>query len=80
MGGQGNEELLQQIRRLERELFLKKSQLAVAETQKVGLSSLLGEGLDPANWQEIFAKLREKVGMLSKGGNSVADVRSERDW
>jgi hypothetical protein len=79
MGSQVNEELLEQIRRLERELFLKKSQLAAAKRGEPVFSTLLGEGLDPANWQKIFRELREKVGMFSKGGSSVEDVHRERD-
>lgn len=77
--GSRTDELWEQIRRLERELFLKKTQLAAAETRERGLSSFLGEGLDPAKWQEVFGKLREKIGMFSRGGNGITDVRMERD-
>jgi hypothetical protein len=79
VGSQTNDETLKEIRRLERELYLKKSRVAAAQKTPAVRSTLLGEGLDPATWEKVFAELREKIGMFSKGGDSVADVRSERD-
>ncbi|MEK7397275.1 MAG: hypothetical protein AAB116_10120 [Candidatus Poribacteria bacterium] len=70
--------MINEIRQLERELYLKKSQLSVLE--------IIGEGtekndklLSPDEWKQIFSRLIKRTGELSKGGNSVEDIRRERE-
>lgn len=73
-------QMIDEIRKIERELYLKKSQLAAAESREhsVTLPSLLIEGLDTKEWKKAFSGLIEKIGLLSGGGNSVEDVKMER--
>jgi hypothetical protein len=69
-------DLINEIKRIERELYLKRSQLAVSE----GASSSAGiyNGLDPTEWKQVFSRCIEQIGELSSGGNSVEDVAAER--
>ncbi len=66
--------LINEIKQIERELYLKRSQLASSEKVDGGY-----QGSDPAEWKQIFSRCIEEVGRLSDGGNSVEDVASERD-
>ena len=73
-------QMISEIKRIERELYLKKSQLAAAEAQEYGVTSpsLIAEGLDTKEWKKVFSELIEKIGLSSTGGNSVEDIRIER--
>jgi hypothetical protein len=69
--------LINEIKQIERELYLKRSQLASSE--KVDGGAGIYQGSDPTEWKQIFSRCIEEVGRLSGGGNSVEDVASERD-
>ena len=73
-------QMIDEIKRIERELYLKKSQLAAAEAQEYGVTSpsLLAEGLDAKEWKKAFSGLIERIGLVSVGGNSVEDIKKER--
>jgi hypothetical protein len=70
-------QMLNEIRQIERDLYLKKSQLASAEAMKPEAG--VYEGLDPEEWKKVFSQLIEEIGRLSAGGNSVEDIRRERE-
>jgi len=72
--------IIDEIKRIERELYLKRSQLASDEAMEydVTQSNLLGKGLDTNSWKKAFSELIEKIGLSSTGGDSVEDVRKER--
>ena len=67
--------LINEIKQIERELYLKRSQLAAGET---GIGAGIYKGLDPAEWQQVFSRCIQQIGQLSSGGNSVEDVAAER--
>lgn len=69
--------LINEIKQIERELYLKRSQLASSEYVDGGAG--IYQGSDPTEWKQIFLRCIEEVGRLSAGGNSVEDVASERD-
>ena len=73
-------QMIEEIKRIERELYLKKSQLAASEAQEYGpiLPSLLAKGADASEWSKVFSTIIEKIGLLSSGGNSVVDIKLER--
>ncbi len=79
MSGKANEEIRAEIRRLERELFLVKSRLAVAEGTGIVRADLLGEGMNANEWTRVFTEVMEMIRLHSQGGSSVVDVRAERD-
>lgn len=68
--------LINEIKQIERELYLKRSQLASSQDETGGAG--VNKGLGPAEWEQIFSRCIEEVGRLSSGGNSVDDVSSER--
>ncbi|MBL7074336.1 hypothetical protein ISS37_03740 [candidate division KSB1 bacterium] len=73
-------QMINEIKRIERELYLKKSRLTSAEAMEYGstLPSLLAKGLDANNWRKVFSELIEKIGLSSTGGHSVEDIKRER--
>ncbi|MDD3581306.1 MAG: hypothetical protein PHW74_09825 [Desulfobacca sp.] len=73
-------QIMEEIKRIERELYLKKSRLAASEAQEYGpiLPPLLGEKAEVDDRIKIFSTLIEEIGLLSSGGNSVEDLRLER--
>lgn len=73
--------IIDEIKRGERELYLKRSLLGSAEAMEYGTTSrsLLADGLDADEWKRVFSKLIELVGFHSTGGDSVDDLRKERD-
>ncbi|MCI0488165.1 MAG: hypothetical protein L0229_16380 [Blastocatellia bacterium] len=68
--------LINEIKQIERELYLKRSQLAVSE--ETGTGAGIYKGLDSSEWQKVFSRCIEQIGALSSGGNSVEDVAAER--
>ncbi len=68
-------DLINEIKQIERELYLKRSQLA-AQLQKDDES--IYKGMDSNEWKQIFSRCTEQIGQLSAGGNSVEDVAAER--
>ncbi len=67
--------LLLEIKELERAIFRKRSQLASQEARKLAEHI---HPLHPKDWKEIFSYIREKIGLLSVGGDSVEEIRKER--
>lgn len=70
-------QMLNEIKQIERELYLKRSQLASAEAMEPEAG--VYEGLDPEEWRKIFSRLTEEIGRLSTGGNSVEDIKRQRE-
>jgi len=58
--------LIEEIRKLERELYLKRSKLR--ELARVDVKEL----------ERVIDELISQIGMISIGGNSVEDIRVER--
>jgi hypothetical protein len=69
--------LINEIKQIERELYLKRSRLAVSEEGVTGGTSIY-KGLDPTEWKQVFSRCIEQIGQRSRGGNSVEDVALER--
>jgi len=67
--------LINEIKAAERDLYLKRSKLAAAELME-GPDDV---GNDKKTWKREFDDLIRRIGQLSTGGNSVEDVRRERD-
>lgn len=67
--------LINEIKQIERELYLKRSQLASEETSS---DTGLYRELDPAGWKQLFSRCIEQIGQSSTGGNSVEDIATER--
>ena len=74
-------QFIEEIKQLERELYLKKSKLASAEDMEYSItpSSLVGSGAGVEEWKKAITNLINLIGMHSSGGNSVEDVHKERD-
>ena len=75
-------QMIEEIKRMERELYLKRSKLASAEAMeyKMGETLLMvGEGLNAEKWKEALSELIRLIGMHSTGGDSVEDIRKERE-
>ncbi len=72
---------IEEIKQLERELYLKKSKLASAEAMEYGITrpTLIGSGACIEEWKKAITELINLIGMHSEGGNSVEDVQKERD-
>jgi hypothetical protein len=72
--------LIEEIKQLERELYLKRSKLASKEAMEYGVTrpGLIGSGLNVEEWKKAITELINLIGMHSSGGNSVEDVRAER--
>jgi len=70
-------QIFNEIKRIECELYLKRSQFASVEA----MEPEAGEHaeLDPEKWKKVFSELIEEIGRLSNGGNSVEDIRKERE-
>lgn len=74
-------EIIEEIKRIERELYLKKSKLTSIEAMEYGvtLPSLIGSGLNIEEWKKAISELTRLIGQSSAGGDSVEDVRRERE-
>jgi hypothetical protein len=68
--------LIKEIKQIERELYVKRSQLAAFE--ETSISTSIYRGLDPSEWQQVFSCCIKQIGELSSGGNSVEDMAAER--
>jgi hypothetical protein len=60
------EQLIEEIKKLERELYLKRSKLRELV------------GVDVKELERVIDELISQIGMISIGGNSVEDIRVER--
>lgn len=76
------EEVLQslnEIKRSERELYLKRSELAALEAMERHTDlGVVGSTLGQKDFKEAFSKIIKEVGAASNGGDSVKDVGLER--
>jgi hypothetical protein len=66
--------MIEEIRQMERDLYLKRSLLASCQTDE----SFSAEA-DRKRLRGHFTKLITDIGSLSKGGNSVEDQKAERE-
>ena len=69
-------QMINEIKQIERKLYLKRSQLAAVEAMAHDIDAY--KGLDTEEWNRIFSRWIEQIGQLSTGGNSVEDIRRER--
>jgi hypothetical protein len=60
------EQLIEEIKKLELELYLKRSKLRELS------------GVDVKELERVIDELISQIGMISIGGNSVEDIRVER--
>ncbi|HGJ65246.1 TPA: hypothetical protein ENS27_07630 [bacterium] len=69
--------MINEIKILERELYQKKSRLSVIEStdQEIEADKIL----DSEEWKRIFSRLIKRTGELSIGGDSVEDIKRERE-
>ncbi len=82
MGEEQKVQIINEIKQLERDLYLKKSKFASGEAMEYGITKTLpylsAEGLNSDKWKDLFSKLIEKIGESSAGGDSVKDIHLER--
>ncbi|MBI4864059.1 MAG: hypothetical protein HY815_27950 [Candidatus Riflebacteria bacterium] len=78
-------QLREEVKRTERELYHKLSELAAADAMDHHVADIpmisLGVPEPDAEgdkWVDSFSKIVDKIGELSAGGNSVVDVAGER--
>ncbi len=74
-------QFIEEIKQLERELYLKRSKLASKEAMEYGAtpSHLICTGVRIEEWKEVIKELIALIGLHSSGGNSIEDVRKERE-
>ena len=75
-------QLINEIKKIERELYLKRSRFGAIEAMEYYLPSLkLTKELEESDidsWKDVFSELIEEISIHSTGGNSVDDIRKER--
>ncbi|MFH1739162.1 MAG: hypothetical protein ABIH23_09145 [bacterium] len=73
--------IINEIRQMERELHLKKSALASAEAMEhdTAPAGLLNHGSDVNERKKIFSELIADIALCSGGGDSVEDLKKERE-
>ena len=71
--------LIEEIKKLEREVYLKKSKLASEEAMNYGESKHHPHDLNIEDLKKNIEDLISLIGAHSKGGNSVDDVKQERE-
>lgn len=67
-------QMINEIRQIERELYIKKSRLARYKSKEHVNNDMESEAI-----VKRFTEYIKRVGQVSIGGNSVDDVRKERD-
>ncbi len=70
-------QMLNEIKRIERELYLKRSRLASVKAMEPEMGEYAG--LDSEKWKKVFSELIAEIGQLSTGGNGVEDIKKERE-
>ena len=70
--------MIDEIKRIDRELYLKRSKLASVEAMEYGAKGPAGNGMDVEDWKRAISELVRLIGTHSTGGDSVEDVREER--
>ncbi len=74
--------LIEEIKQIEREYYLKKSKLASMEAMEYGgkaFPSVSGEEIDIEGWKKAMLELIRQIGQSSRGGNSVEEIQKERE-
>lgn len=73
--------IIEEIKKLEEKLYLKKSKLAVekSKTEKYVMNGLIIEEKNIKQATKIFSRIIKLIGKRSSGGNSVKDVRKQRE-
>jgi hypothetical protein len=69
-------QILDEIKRIEREFYLKRSQLAPVDA--MAPEAGVYEGSDPGERKKVFSQLIKEIERLSTGGNSVEEIKKER--
>jgi hypothetical protein len=67
------DQMIEEIKQIERELYLKRSRLSAYKLTKYKKDDTESEEL-----KKRFDEYIKKMGQLSTGGNSVDDIRKER--
>jgi poly-D-alanine transfer protein DltD len=67
-------QMINEIKQIERELYVKKSRLARYKSKEHSKEDMESEAI-----VKRFTEYIKRVGQVSIGGNSVEDVRKERD-
>lgn len=77
-------EIIDEIKRIERELYVKKSRLAATEANdlfvNIGLNYIQREPLElSSTLLKEFTELLENIRLCSSGGSSIEDIQQERE-
>jgi len=77
-------EIIDEIKRIERELYVKKSRLAATEANNlfvnIGLNHIQREPLKlSSKLLKEFTELLENIRLCSSGGSSIEDIQQERE-
>jgi hypothetical protein len=77
-------EIIDEIKRIERELYVKKSRLAATEANNlfvnIGLNYIQREPLKlSSQLLKEFTELLENIRLSSIGGSSIEDIQKERE-
>ena len=77
MGEKEKIQLIEEIKQLEREIYLKKSKLKSMEGFEQEKPFLNEAEIE--KWRKTIRELINRVGTYSRGGDSVEDIRKERE-
>jgi hypothetical protein len=77
MGEKEKIQLIEEIKQLEREIYLKKSKLKSMEGFEQEKPFLNEAEIE--KWRKTIRELINRVGIYSRGGDSVEDIRKERE-
>ena len=69
-------QILDEIKRIERELYLKRSQLTSVDA--TAPETGVYEGSDPGERKKVFSQLIKEIERLSTGGDSVEEIKRQR--
>jgi len=74
-------QIIEEIKRMERELYLMKTRLSVLEALELNDSktSVVDREEDKQKWKKTFSELIKLIGDQSVGGNSVEEIKTERE-
>jgi hypothetical protein len=77
-------EIIDEIKRIERELYVKRSRLAATEANNLfvnlGLNHIQSEPLKlSSKLLKEFTELLENIRLCSSGGSSIEDIQKERE-
>ena len=77
-------EIIDEIKRIERELYVKRSRLAATEANNlfvnIGLNHIQSEPLKlSSKLLKEFIELLENIRLCSSGGSSIEDIQKERE-